>query len=180
MNHNLYLLCNTNKLCLAAVVRGWLARCRLQKQHAAAIVLQRCYRRHRLQRSTHKATDSVEETTDENHLEQSAAASNGAATDTTRIGIDMEINQDCVITGDAGDSVRRTGDVMDTPHLPPLVPMPPSAAGFRTVSAAVRAAFTVQSRFHLAGAFPGIPYLEAAGGVLTRRRISRVSHNFIF
>ena len=157
------------------MVRGWLARCRLQHQHAAATVLQRSYRRHRLQRSTHKSTDTTGETTDENHLKPSAAASNCTATDKARIGIDMNRNQDCVVTvdTDAGISVLHTGDVMDTPHLPP------SSAGFRTVSAAVRAAFTVQSRFHLAGAFHGIPYLEAAGGVVTRRRISRVSHSFM-
>ncbi len=45
---------------------------------------------------------------------------------------------------------------------------------FRTVAAAVSASFLTQSRFQLSGAFAGIPYMEAQGGVVSRRRMPRV------
>ena len=51
---------------------------------------------------------------------------------------------------------------------------------FRTVAAAVSASFLTQSRFQLAGAFSGIPYLEAQGGVVSRRRMPRVSFIMYF
>ena len=51
---------------------------------------------------------------------------------------------------------------------------------FRTVAAAVSASFLTQSRFQLAGAFSGIPYLEAQGGVVSRRRMPRVSFTMCF
>ena len=51
---------------------------------------------------------------------------------------------------------------------------------FRTVAAAVSASFLTQSRFQLAGAFSGIPYLEAQGGVVSRRRMPRVSFIMCF
>lgn len=46
---------------------------------------------------------------------------------------------------------------------------------FKNVAAAVSAAFLCQSKFQLAGAFRGIPYIEAHKGVLSRRRMPRVS-----
>ncbi len=48
---------------------------------------------------------------------------------------------------------------------------------FRTVAAAVSASFLTQSRFQLSGAFTGIPYLEAQGGIVSRRRMPRVRHS---
>ena len=148
-------------LFFAVVIRGWLTRWTAQKRHAAATVLQRHYRRHRLQRSTHTAAKNL--------THSSAATSDNTATDTTRISADMNDTRHCVMSDDT-DGVT-SDDVGDTPQLVSTV------TGFKTVSAAVRAAFTVNSRFHLAGAFIGIPYLEAADGVLSRRRMPRVGHD---
>ena len=62
-----------------------------------------------------------------------------------------------------------------------LVPSPrrtsrsrPATEAFRTVAAAISAAFLTQHRFTLAGAFTGIPYFEAKAGILSRRRMPRV------
>ena len=153
-------------LFFAVVVRGWLTRWMAQKRHAAATVLQRHYRRHRLQRSSHTA---AHDTAVENLTHSSAAASDNTATDTTRIGADVNETRHCVVSDDK-DAVT-SDDVADTS------PSVSTVTGFKTVSAAVRAAFTVNSRFHLAGAFIGIPYLEAADGVLSRRRMPRVGHD---
>ena len=46
---------------------------------------------------------------------------------------------------------------------------------YKNVSAALMAAYLNQRRFQLAGAFNGIPYLEAQNGILSRRRMPRVS-----
>ena len=70
-----------------------------------------------------------------------------------------------------GDSV--TYHIIRSPsrHHPASV-----AAGdvFRTVAAAISAAFLTQRRFHLRGAFTGIPYFEAQNSVISRRRMPRV------
>ena len=150
----------------AVVVRGWLTRRMAQKRHAAATVLQRHYRRHRLQRSTHTAAHDIAV---ENLIHSSAATSDNTATDTRKISADMNKTHPYIMSDDT-DGVT-SDDVAATPQLVSTV------TGFKTVSAAVRAAFTVNSRFHLAGAFIGIPYLEAADGVLSRRRMPRVGHD---
>ncbi len=46
---------------------------------------------------------------------------------------------------------------------------------FRTVGAAVSAAFLTHRRFNMSGAFSGIPYFEAHDGIVSRRRMPRVS-----
>ena len=51
---------------------------------------------------------------------------------------------------------------------------------FRIVSASISAAYVSNSRFQLAGAFSGIPYLEAKEGVVSRRRMPRVSIHYIY
>ena len=154
------------------MVRGWLTRQSIQRRQAAATILQRHYRQRHLQHSTRTATHNMGRTAGENIPQSSAAASNGIATDKMRINVDVNTTQDCVIIDntDVMSSVFETGDIINALQLPV------STAEFRTVSAAVRAAFSVQSRFHLAGAFAGIPYLEAANGVLSRRRLPRVRH----
>ncbi|KAI0230682.1 Unconventional myosin-XIX [Lamellibrachia satsuma] len=159
---------------IQAVVRGWLTRQSIQRRQAAATILQRHYRQRHLQHSTRAATHNMGRTAGENIPQSSAAASSDIATDKMRINVDVNTTQDCVTIDntDAMSSVLETGDVINTLQLPA------STTGFRTVSAAVRAAFTVQSRFHLAGAFAGIPYLEAANGVLSRRRMPRVPVRF--
>ena len=66
-----------------------------------------------------------------------------------------------------------TYHIIRSPH-PEYPGSKPVADVFRTVSAAISAAFLTRRRFHLAGAFTGIPYLEAEKGILSRRRLPRV------
>ena len=51
---------------------------------------------------------------------------------------------------------------------------------FHSVAAAVSAAFMTRRKFHLAGAFNGIPYFEAKDGILSRRRMPKVHAVVIF
>lgn len=51
---------------------------------------------------------------------------------------------------------------------------------YQAVSAAISASFLRGSRFRMAGAFTGMPYFEAQDGILSRRRMPRVSSFLLY
>jgi hypothetical protein len=50
-----------------------------------------------------------------------------------------------------------------------------ASQAYHTIALAISASFVNQARFRLAGAFAGLPYFEAQDGILSRRRMPRVS-----
>ena len=67
-----------------------------------------------------------------------------------------------------------TYHIVRSPH-PAYPGSKPMSDVFRNVASAISAAFLTQRRFHLSGAFNGIPYFEAHRGIVSRRRLPRVS-----
>ena len=144
---------------LFAAVRGWLARRRLARRDRAVRLLQRhlvaWLHRRRAARTADASTRLVR------------VAPPFAA---TRQRVDQAVSdRPCPLAhpdSPPSDPTSRTRH----PASPPARPL----TALRTVSAAVGAAFLTGRCLQLAGAFAGVPYLEAHAGILSRRRMPRV------